>query len=468
VQAARCCTLTGGRRLLRTIGSWLARRLNTHLTMMKCNSLVLISITACRSSHPPAVAPDASALCPIGGCALLAIEPSIATAGDTITLEGTFASDAVVNFPGGSVTANVLGLHRATAVVPAAATAGDLTVTAGGTTVGPVSFRRASFQFGLQPFQTYSTLPVARHALSAIAVGGSAYVIGGSDSSIAYANIDRAAINPDGSLGAFTSAATLTTQRTFILNATVIAGRFVYVVGGSPDGATALATVERAPILADGSLGAFAIVPNVQLVRARWDHAVAVIGDRLYVIGGATNAGASFVFLDSVESAQINTDGSLGTFVEVGHIDTPREAHGVIVTSSSLYVIGGDRTAGGFPAIATIERAPIFGDGTLGSFVSTGSLSAARQSFLKIAMGSGIVVAGGGGLAGDETSVEAATIGTDGMLGTFATIPNTTIAVNSGAGLVAGDFVYAISGVRGGVFSNAITRASIDVSGGFP
>ena len=109
--------------------------------------------------------------CPDGGCQLLAIEPSIANTGDTITLEGSFAAHATVQFAGGaSAPATVLGPHRATAVVPAAATAGELTVTSGGATVGPVSFRRAAFQLGLQRFQAFDdqsngarTMDIARH-----------------------------------------------------------------------------------------------------------------------------------------------------------------------------------------------------------------------------------------------------------------------------------------------------------------
>src|SRR4051794_38710049 len=46
---------------------------------------------------------------------LLSLAPGIAESGDTITLEGTFDSTVVVNFPGGiSRSAAVLGPHRAT------------------------------------------------------------------------------------------------------------------------------------------------------------------------------------------------------------------------------------------------------------------------------------------------------------------------------------------------------------------
>ena len=51
-------------------------------------------------------------------------------------------------------------------------------------------------------------------------------------------------------------------------------------------------SVERATINADGSLGAFSIVPDVALVTARGDHTTVVIGDWLYVLGGRMGGGS--------------------------------------------------------------------------------------------------------------------------------------------------------------------------------
>src|SRR5262245_23118618 len=98
---------------------------------------------------------------------LLAISPSIANTGHTITLEGTFPMSSItVHFPGGvDVPATLLGPHRATAIVPAGATAGDLTVTTGGATLGPLPFRRASFALGIgQFFKTHEQVAYARSA----------------------------------------------------------------------------------------------------------------------------------------------------------------------------------------------------------------------------------------------------------------------------------------------------------------
>jgi len=61
-----------------------------------------------------------------------------------------------------------------------------------------------------------------------------------------------------------------------------------------------------------GRLGPFTIVSNVTLATARVYHTSAVIGNSLYIVGG--NGGR---FLNSVERATINADGSLSTFTTV-------------------------------------------------------------------------------------------------------------------------------------------------------
>src|SRR5689334_15398973 len=105
-----------------------------------CATAAVTALTLVACGFPRPIGGDDGADAPAASTyQLLSIEPAIATTGETLVLEGTFAETATVQFPGGAVqSATVLGDHRATVVVPAAATAGDLTVSTGGTTVGPV------------------------------------------------------------------------------------------------------------------------------------------------------------------------------------------------------------------------------------------------------------------------------------------------------------------------------------------
>ena len=85
--------------------------------------VVLFLAASCGGDHPQVPAdggaPPADALaCP--DCQVIAVEPSLARTGQTITLEGTFVEPVSVTFPGGvSQAATLLGAHRATVTVPA-------------------------------------------------------------------------------------------------------------------------------------------------------------------------------------------------------------------------------------------------------------------------------------------------------------------------------------------------------------
>ena len=103
--------------------------------------------------------------------------------------------------------------------------------------------------------------------------------------------MERAPINADGTLGAFA----LVPDAALVLpragHASVKLGTWLYVVGGSGANGT-LSSVERAKINVDGSLGQFAMVPDVALTIARSGYTIAVIGNLLYVFGGASESGA--------------------------------------------------------------------------------------------------------------------------------------------------------------------------------
>src|ERR1043166_2593187 len=175
--------------------------------------LAIVLVSACSFPRPADVGDDDAQ--PGGpGYRLLVGTPALATTGDTIFLDGTFADSATVQFPGGAMqAATVLGPHRATVVIPDAATAGELTVTTGGTTIGPVAFRRTSFALGLQPFRiSYEqtdggrqspTLRIARASATSEVIGGWLYAVGGSDGVGPLNTLERAAINADGTLDGF-------------------------------------------------------------------------------------------------------------------------------------------------------------------------------------------------------------------------------------------------------------------------
>jgi galactose oxidase-like protein len=236
--------------------------------------------------------------------------------------------------------------------------------------------------FSIVPGERLRT-PRAYHAM--VQTASSIYVIGGMTQSALLADVERATIGADGSLSAFARAGQMLEQRSFPTS--VVLGNFLYVLGGTLQSGTVSATMERAPLAPDGSLGPFEVVTG-SLVHPRVAATVEVIGDNLYLIGGSDDAGV----LDEVERAPIGADGSLGTFAVVPGIKQQRAAHTSHVIGSSLYVLGG--LAGSNQS--SVDQAAIAGD-TFGAFttLSTVAIVPARANHASIVAGDSVFVIGG-------------------------------------------------------------------------
>jgi hypothetical protein len=130
----------------------------------------------------------------------------------------------------------------------------------------------------------------------------------------------------------------------------VVSGNYVHVIAGI--GGSALGSVERAAIDASGNVGTFSTVTGVTVMTPRVSDASSVIGNNVYVVGGSAGGGT---YLDSVERATINTDGTLGTFSTVTGVSlmTPRFGHTSAAIGNYLYLAGG--TSGSF--LTSIESA---------------------------------------------------------------------------------------------------------------
>jgi len=403
-------------------------------------------------------------------CQLIAITPAIANTDDTITLEGTFHDAVTVTFPGGtSATATVLGTHRATVLVPASATEGELTVSACGASLGPQPFRRASFATGLGMFDAgfdqaegayqAAKLVTSRDGHTTTMVGHAIYVVGGVTGGRPLSSVERATVDADGSLGPFSTVAGVNLAAARQDHTAAVIGGYLYLLGGLGTDATVLNSVERARVNADGSLQPFAIVPDVLLAHARYRHTSVVIGNYLYVLGGLADTS-----LTTIERAVIRPDGSLAPFEVVPDValSTARYGHTSTVMGTHLYVAGGAR---GESPLQGVEQAVISGDGSLSTFapVPGAALNVARSGHTTMIVGSYLYVLGGIG-ATALASIERAPLDTSGTLGAFAVVPGLTLttARHGHTMAVVGNYLYVLGGTGG---LTGIERSSLNASG---
>jgi hypothetical protein len=401
-----------------------------------------------------------------GPCQFTSLDRPLAATGETVTLEGKFNAPVRVTFPGGMMAnATVLGANRVSIVVPASAGEGLLSVESNGQALPGLPFRRITYTVDVGAFRdSYEQADYARKMdqlsafrfwAAAVATPRYVWILGGGTG--AGDTVTQAMVNADGTLGAIRNlTGKLATPRAE--HAALRIGDFVYVFGGHTNGgsnaAVPISSVERAPINADGTIGAFAIVPNVSIKATitigvnthtgRWGHSAHVIGNHVYLVGGSVGTFCSASRLSTIERALIKPDGSLEDFQMIATMTTTqRSSHAAVVLGDQLYLIGGETVTG---STTTVERSPIMPDGTLGGFVAGGGpLPQARAHMPAYAFGNTIFVLGGTGAA----TVIKATVQGDGTLSGFTTtaisVPVSGTAYNR-ASAVVGNYLYVFGG----------------------
>lgn len=434
--------------------------------------------------QPGDMSPDPGDDKPVLDNMLAAVAPPIAATGDTVVLEGTFrrqgggSPEVIAQFSGVNqrvaAAAHVLSEHRATVVVPTAAIDGPLTVEIDGVATAPVAFHHPRYTLGVGVFGNVAQPAAARPSSGPITprsghtsavIGNYLYVVGGISKGTPLASVERAPINADGTLGAFSivGGATLVTARH--LHTSAVIGGYLYVIGGS-DTVSPLGSIERAPIDAEGTLAAFQSLDDATLATARQSHTSEVIGNRIYVIGGKGAAGN----LGSVEQAEVHPDGALDKFTEVPAraLATVRSAHSSAVIGKSLYVVGG---FDGTDLLGTVERAPINDDGTLGAFAAmSGAVLVTRRSNHSIVvLGANLYVIGGTGPMTALDTVEQAAFDGNGTMGKFTQLASAALSsISSGhTSAVVGNYLYVVGGL-GITGTNDLQRASINADGSLP
>ena len=148
--------------------------------------------------------------------------------------------------------------------------------------------------------------------------------------------------------------------------------------------------------------------------------AVVADGDRLYVLGGVDGR----IFLSSVETAEINADGSLTEWQMSRPMPQPRGFSSAVIFNKRVYVLGGGNGAYGKNLLKTIVSAPIDDDGSLGIWRTEGEqmLIPRRCSKLFIHENFLYTLGGFGGALLD--SIERSEFGGNGILGEWSLSAN--------------------------------------------
>ena len=317
-------------------------------------------------------------------------------------------------------------------------------------------------------------LLTATSSLGAVVYNGYMYAIGGANSSGTIATVEYAPIGANGVPGTWTeissgSGALLTA--TSSLGAVAYNG-YLYAIGGN--NGSALATVEYAPIGANGVPGTWTQISsgNGALLTATQSLGAVAYNGYLYAIGGSNGNGNSA--FATVEYAPIGANGVPGAWTQIssgtGALLTATYSLGAVAYNGYLYAIGGYN---GTSAIVTVEYAPIGANGVPGAWTEissgSGALLTATEYFDAVVYNGYLYAIGHNGTLGTLAYVEYAPIGANGVPGAWTEISSGSGALTTGAdnlGAVAyNGYLYAIGGFNGSSMIATVQYAPIEPAG---
>lgn len=207
-------------------------------------------------------------------------------------------------------------------------------------------------------------------------------------------------------------------------NSRVKGNGYLYAIGGTNDAGDPVATVSKADIQDDGTLGAWS--DETMLPQPLHSAGAALFRSAIYVVGGATTGDAPVA---TVYKAEIDTSGRLGMWEAQDQLPAKRAYHGLVSFGGRLYAVGGDSASvapdagSNGSALVDVTYTPInlrSGD-TEGWTNNANALGKARSKHSTLASGGFLFVSSGLYSAASQGSSENvyAPINSDGTVGEF-------------------------------------------------
>lgn len=306
---------------------------------------------------------------------------------------------------------------------------------------------------GLGDWETVDSMNYGRVWHGAVASDSALYVLGGRYNGGAFTDSVEFLVS---------ETTTIQSDSTWTLTSNMNKGReafalvaakgYLYALGGVADYYTTwLNTIERASINSDGSIGSWS---NLGTLPNNWAHGSAIlIGDNIYIVGGQPyESGDS----NTVFKAQVNSDGSLGTWMSLNSMPKNLVDPGLVYVNGYLYVTGG----ASYGSCETgVYRAQVNSDGTLGPWASMSSMNYGRwHNYAKYYNGYIYV------FNGVKVS-ERAQVNSDGSLGAWTVIGEPLSTINNSFVASIGNKVYSIGGTDNSIYTKNVERTEIGSDG---
>jgi N-acetylneuraminic acid mutarotase len=240
-------------------------------------------------------------------------------------------------------------------------------------------------------FQTMGALPQAAVWNQAAVAGSNLYVSGGSNGTTSFTSVWSSPLNQPWSWQSRTALPQPTEGHGF-----AVIGNNAYVVGGWDRGSAPRATVYKAPINTDGSLGSW--MATTALPQGRAFHALAVDGNQLIVLGGWN---PNYTATPTVWTATADASGNLSAWQSGPDLPERRAWAGACISGGKLLLIGGSN---GSQTQSTTYQAS-YGTGQIGTWQAGPALPIPLQGHGCLNLGGVATTLGGTNSTGSQTTV---------------------------------------------------------------
>ena len=344
---------------------------------------------------------------------------------------------------------------------------------------------------------TGTSLPANLHWVQTFVTKNRVYVLGGWNNTNVASGVYSAPINSDGTLGAWTTDASLPANNA--VSQCIVVKNKIYLLGGRDTSTTMVSTIYTASILSDiqdyspyydgtyvlGDTAINYLMPGSgrpwqqqyqinttqSLNNIAWTSGTAlptgvansqtvVTKNRVYLIGGSTNGSNA---VSTVYSAPINADGTLGTWATDTSIPGVLSNSQAVVTKNRVYLLGG--TTSGSSYTSVVYTAPINADGTLGTWATGSNLPSNFAYSQAVVTKNRVYLIGGHNGSAHTSTVYTAPINSDGTLGAWTTSASLPGVLTFSSAIVTKNRVYVCGGFNGGGWTNVVYTATINSDG---
>ncbi len=199
--------------------------------------------------------------------------------------------------------------------------------------------------------------------------GGYIYSISGWNSSTnTYTSaVQYAKINSDGSIGTWTTGPNLSI--TFDGGGYASYGDKIYLISGEHNGSLSKNVYYLTARSGGGGTTSAWTASGNTMATGRRSHGSAIYNGYLYALGGMISVSDR---TDSIEYAKINDDGSVGSWNTTTSLPSARAGMGTVAYAGRMYIFGGKTSS--VSITDSVYSAPINTNGTLGSWTSQANL----------------------------------------------------------------------------------------------